>query len=308
MPTNPQHIPTIIQPSTSQPQKTHKSRKPKRKDTQVPHPSGPTDIVTDEAVYRKRDDSLVRADTTASSLEAEQDSGSGPMFQETIGDTIAQTRFENVSKTSYDSLLAGVNTPRSDENRLKLKELMELFKKLEKKEGSRTHKLKRLYKVGSSRRVESSKDEGLGEEDASKQGRIADIDDINVDIDVTLVNDVVNNEDMFDVNDLDGEKEVVSKKEVVVNKENVEVVSAADTLAFKRKRKKEEEANIALINTWDDIQARIDADGELAARLQALEQDELTIEEKAKLFSQLLEARRKDFAAKRAEKRGINHQ
>ncbi|GKG35679.1 hypothetical protein Tco_0440833, partial [Tanacetum coccineum] len=67
--------PIITQPSTSQPQKTQKSRKPKRKDTQVPQPSGTTDIVTDEAVYKELGDSLVRAATTASSLEAEQDNG-----------------------------------------------------------------------------------------------------------------------------------------------------------------------------------------------------------------------------------------
>ncbi|GJZ96534.1 hypothetical protein Tco_0668868 [Tanacetum coccineum] len=107
----------------------------------------------DETVYKERDDSLVRAATTASSLEAEQDSGninktrskeilneqsshgtslgSGPRCQETMRDTIAQTRFENVSKTSYDSLLARVNTPRSDEDRLKLNELMELCTKLQ---------------------------------------------------------------------------------------------------------------------------------------------------------------------------------
>ncbi|GKA14797.1 hypothetical protein Tco_0694443 [Tanacetum coccineum] len=77
------------------------------------------------------DDSLVRAATTASSLEAEHNngnidktqskatlnepsslgtsSGSGPRRQETMGDKIARTRFENVSKTSNDSLLTGVN-------------------------------------------------------------------------------------------------------------------------------------------------------------------------------------------------------
>ncbi|GKG33005.1 hypothetical protein Tco_0430515, partial [Tanacetum coccineum] len=60
-------------------------------------------------------------------------------------------------------------------------------KKLEKKGGSRTHKLKRLYKVGLSRRVKSSDDEGLGEEDASIQGRR--IHDIDADEDITLVND-----------------------------------------------------------------------------------------------------------------------
>ncbi|GJU16361.1 hypothetical protein Tco_1144327 [Tanacetum coccineum] len=112
-PTDPHHIPTIIQPSTSQPQKKQKPRKPKRKDTEVPQPSGPTNNVADEAVYKEMDDSLERATTTATSLDADQDrgninktqskatlhepislgtsSGSGPRRQETIGDTIAQT-------------------------------------------------------------------------------------------------------------------------------------------------------------------------------------------------------------------------
>ncbi|GKD40758.1 hypothetical protein Tco_1260965 [Tanacetum coccineum] len=129
MPTDPQHTPTIIQPSTSQPQKKQKPRKPKRKDTEVPQPSGPTTNVADEAVNEEMDDSLVRAATTASSLEA--DSSSGPRHQDTIGDTIARTRFENVSKTSNDSLLVGVNTPRSDKDRLKLNELMEFCTKLQ---------------------------------------------------------------------------------------------------------------------------------------------------------------------------------
>ncbi|GKE49140.1 hypothetical protein Tco_1480398, partial [Tanacetum coccineum] len=75
IPTDPQHTPTILQPSSSQPQKTQKPRKAKRKDTQVPQLSGPTESVVDEAVYKELDDRLVRAATTASSLEAEQDSG-----------------------------------------------------------------------------------------------------------------------------------------------------------------------------------------------------------------------------------------
>ncbi|GKD15922.1 hypothetical protein Tco_1205080, partial [Tanacetum coccineum] len=61
---------------------------------------------------------------------------------------------------------------------------------------------------------------------------------------------------------------------------------------------KEQEANIALIETWNDIQAKIDANYEVAQRLQAEEQEELCVEEKAKLFQQLLKQRRKHFAAK----------
>ncbi|GJW71757.1 hypothetical protein Tco_0128674 [Tanacetum coccineum] len=153
IPSDPHHTPTITQPSTSQSQKTQKPRKPKRKDTQVPQPSGPTDIVADKAVHKELGDNLVRVATTASSLEAEQDSGNitktrskatpneagsqgttlggGPRCQETIGDTIAQTRFENVSKLSNDSLLTRGNTLRSDEDIHKLKELMELCTSLQ---------------------------------------------------------------------------------------------------------------------------------------------------------------------------------
>nr|GEU93011.1 hypothetical protein [Tanacetum cinerariifolium] len=75
IPTDPQHIPTIIQRSSSQPQKTQKPRKPTRKDTQVPQPSGPTKFITDEVMHKELGDRLVRAATTASSLEAKQESG-----------------------------------------------------------------------------------------------------------------------------------------------------------------------------------------------------------------------------------------
>ncbi|GKE61621.1 hypothetical protein Tco_1511988, partial [Tanacetum coccineum] len=119
IPTDPHHTPTFTQSST-QPQKTQKPRKPKRKDTQVPQPSAPSENVTDEAVYKELGDSLVRAATTASRLEAEQDSGNitktrskatpnessslgttsggGPRCQETMRDTIAQTRVLDLDK------------------------------------------------------------------------------------------------------------------------------------------------------------------------------------------------------------------
>ncbi|GKD43248.1 hypothetical protein Tco_1267893 [Tanacetum coccineum] len=272
MPIDLHHTPTIIQPSTYQPQLKQRSRRPKRKDTEVPQPSGPTTNVADEAVYEEMDDSLVRAATTASSLEVEQDSGnidktrskatlnepnpqgtgsgSGTRRQDTMGDTIARTRFKNVSKSSNDSLLTGVNTPRSDEDRLKLNELMEFctklqqrvldlentktaqaqeitslklrVKKLEKKGGSRTHKLKRLYKVGRSARVISFDEASLGDqEDASKQGRK--IDDIEKDAEITLVHETQgshSDEEMLDTGVLDDD-EVLAEPEVTVKDVNL---------------------------------------------------------------------------------------
>ncbi|GJW85577.1 hypothetical protein Tco_0158722 [Tanacetum coccineum] len=70
-----------------------------------------------------------------------------------------------------------------------------------------------------------------------------------------------------------------------------------------RLAREKDKANVALIKEWSDIQVKIDADYQLAQRLQAQEQEESTIEERAKLFQQLLEKRIRHFAAKRAEEK-----
>ncbi|GKF19292.1 hypothetical protein Tco_0067930, partial [Tanacetum coccineum] len=92
------------------------------------------------------------------------------------------------------------------------KEIVDLKKrvqKLESKKTSRTTGLKRLRKVGMSRRVESFEDkDSLGDhKDASKQGRS--IEDIDKDAGVSLVDDTqgrLDNEGMFDTNDLHGDE------------------------------------------------------------------------------------------------------
>ncbi|GJX48351.1 hypothetical protein Tco_0273541 [Tanacetum coccineum] len=68
-------------------------------------------------------------------------------------------------------------------------------------------------------------------------------------------------------------------------------------------RKKEEEANITLIESWKNTQAMMEADRLLAERLQTKEQEELTDREKAKLFMEFMEKRRKHFAALRAQEK-----
>ncbi|GJR60473.1 putative ribonuclease H-like domain-containing protein [Tanacetum coccineum] len=57
-------FPTMV-PSTSKPQKKQKIKKSKRKDTEIPQSSGPTDNVAYEVVYEEMDNSLERAATTA---------------------------------------------------------------------------------------------------------------------------------------------------------------------------------------------------------------------------------------------------
>ncbi|GJR54634.1 hypothetical protein Tco_1405155 [Tanacetum coccineum] len=165
-PTEPQHTPTTTLPShveaipaitpSSQPKKTYKHRKTKRKATEISQSNGPTTLVADEIVYEEKGDNMKRAATTATSLDAEHgsgniistqsmatlnepipqgtSSGSGPRRQDTIlGDRPAQTRFERLSKQSNDPPLSRVNTLGSGEDSMKLNELMEICTKLSEK-------------------------------------------------------------------------------------------------------------------------------------------------------------------------------
>nr|GEX64802.1 retrovirus-related Pol polyprotein from transposon TNT 1-94 [Tanacetum cinerariifolium] len=75
IPTDTQQTPTIIQPTTSQLQRKQKTKKPKRKDADLPQTSVPTEVVADEVVYEEMYDSVGRAATTATGLDAEQDMG-----------------------------------------------------------------------------------------------------------------------------------------------------------------------------------------------------------------------------------------
>nr|GFA19321.1 hypothetical protein [Tanacetum cinerariifolium] len=166
----------------------------------------------------------------------------------------------------------------------------------------------KVLEVGLSARVESSRDEEILGEDASKQGRR--IDAIASDDDITLVNDDDN--EMFDVDMLGGEEMFVPGQDKNVVEEVVDAaqpkkkdqIRINEKVALKlqakfneeeklasEKAEKEQEANIALIETWDDIQAKINDDHQLAKRLQVQEQEELTklVERKDKRVEEELE-------------------
>ncbi|GJR04027.1 putative ribonuclease H-like domain-containing protein [Tanacetum coccineum] len=326
----------------------------------------------DEAVHKELGNSLVRAATTASSLEAEQDSGN-----------ITKTRSKAIpNKSSSLGTTSGGglkgNTLQSDKDRLKLKELMALcstlqnrvldlekiktsqhneidilkrrVKKLEKKNRSRTHKLKRLYK-GRIDAIDANEEITLvsvhdmnvsaGEEVAKEVVEVINTAKLIIDATqvsatgdkvcitsaattvsaattttstITTIDDITLAQALEDMKSTKpkqkGDKgkgiliEPVKKKDQILLDEetalNLQAEFDEEERLAREKDKKEQEANIALIKTWDDIQAKIDANHQLAERLQAQEQKELSVEEKATLFQQLLEKRRKHFAAKRA--------
>nr|GEU55559.1 hypothetical protein [Tanacetum cinerariifolium] len=112
MHTDPYHVPTILQPSSSQPSKIQKPKKHKREHTKVPQPSGPTKSVANEAVHKELGDRLVRAATTASSLDAEHDSESSDN-EESLGEDASKqgrriddddeiTMFNNVNNEMFN--------------------------------------------------------------------------------------------------------------------------------------------------------------------------------------------------------------
>ncbi|GKB69506.1 hypothetical protein Tco_0930918 [Tanacetum coccineum] len=172
------------------------------------------------------------------------------------------------------------------------------------------------------------------QEDASKQGRK--IDDIDQDAEVTLVDETQGRYDdaqMFDTDVFNGEEVFIAEQSEKVVEEVVcaakdkgkakmiklekplkkkEQIRLDEELAFKLKAEEEEQARLVREKaekveetniSWDNVQAMIKADRLLAERLQAREQEELTDEENARLFVELLEKRKKHFASLRDQEK-----
>ncbi|GKB56686.1 hypothetical protein Tco_0912872 [Tanacetum coccineum] len=208
--------------------------------------------------------------------------------------------------------------------------LKKRIQRLKRRKMSRPTGLKKLKKIGMIRRVESSEDqESLGApEDASKLGRS--IEDIDVDVDVSLVDETQERQDddlMFDTRVLEDDEMHVEAKVDRKNEQSTkpddstagEAVTTASvddsvvptTIDSKDKGKGimiepevplKRKDQIALDEQIArDIQANYDGGGWLidwmAERLYSKEREELTDEEKAKLFMKLMEKRRTAFAA-----------
>ncbi|GKE28636.1 hypothetical protein Tco_1444020 [Tanacetum coccineum] len=215
---------------------------------------------------------------------------------------------------------------------IKIDSLKMRVKKLENKRSLKTHKLKKLYKVGLSAKVESSRDEDndadnemfdvgtLTGNEVSAEQEVA-VKEVNLTVDeVTLAQalaalksvkpkvkgDVIEEPSVL-VSAASASTKVsaatTTTATILTPRKGIVITELAEFDEEERLAKEKDEANVVLTEEWDDIQAKNEADHELAQRLQAEEQEELSIEEKAKLFQQLLEQRRKHFDAKSAEEK-----
>ncbi|GJZ65779.1 hypothetical protein Tco_0622475 [Tanacetum coccineum] len=193
--------------------KKRRKRKPKRKDTEVPQPSGPTTNVADEAVYEEMDDSRV---TGARNHGA---------------NTIAQTRSENVSKHSNDLLLVREHKDYSSSGDYKFKTTSQEVREERRVKNSQAQK---IIQVGRSAK------------NGFQQGRK--IDDIDKDVEITLVDETqgrYGDEEMFNTCVLDDDK-VLAEPEVTTKDVNLSVdeVTLAQALAALKSVKVQEKANV----------------------------------------------------------------
>ncbi|GJU06924.1 hypothetical protein Tco_1123354 [Tanacetum coccineum] len=229
-----------------------KSRKSKKKNTKIPQPSGSIDNVPDENVPTTSNDPLLGGEDR---LQLTELMDLCTNLQKKVLDLKkAKTNLEKAKTAQYSEIAS----------------LKKKVKKLERRNKSRTLRLKRLRKAGSARRVESS-------DEASKAKMI------------------------------ESEKPLKNKDQIMYDQEvalNLQAQLQAELEEEERlTRQKEKEANIALIESWDNTQAMMDADYQMAQQLQAEEQEQLSIKEKSKLFVQLLEARKKHFVEMRAREK-----
>ncbi|GJR94309.1 ribonuclease H-like domain-containing protein [Tanacetum coccineum] len=142
------------------------------------------------------------------------------------------------------------------------------------------------------------------------------IEDLDANVEVPLVDKSQRRQDedlMFDTGVIDSDEMFVDattgKKEEQSTKVDAMEVSTAEPSGrgstsrvggYNKKNGLDQgSTTIAITEKWNEVQAKMEADMELAQRLQSKEQEQYTDEEKAKLFMELLEKKWKFFARKR---------
>ncbi|GKB77988.1 hypothetical protein Tco_0944883, partial [Tanacetum coccineum] len=106
---------------------------------------------------------------------------------------------------------------------------------------------------------------------------------------------------------IEPERPLKRKEQVAADEEYAKQLAAEMEAEVEKeereRRQKEDEANLALIELWEAKKSMMEADRLLAERLQAREREELIIEEKSKLFVELMNKRKKHFAELRAQEK-----
>ncbi|GJX52176.1 hypothetical protein Tco_0280545 [Tanacetum coccineum] len=293
MPTDPYHTPTIIQPSTSHPLMKQRSRRPKRKDTQV----GLSRRVEsfDEEGLGKEDASkqgriaVIDADAGIILVSTHFDADTD-MFEvhDLVGDeVVVETEVASkdvnlsVDEVTLAQALAALKSAKPKADKVMLQEP---------EQGTITTIADTIVTAASTR--PKAKRLVIHEEEQATTLSISSQQPSQLKVQDKGKGKMVEPEKPMK------KKELIRLDEEIASKLQAEFDE--EVRLAREKAEKEEEANIV---SWDNVQAMIDADYQMAQQMQAEEQEKLSIEEKSKLFVQLLEARKKHFAAMRAQEK-----
>ncbi|GJR84738.1 ribonuclease H-like domain, reverse transcriptase, RNA-dependent DNA polymerase [Tanacetum coccineum] len=247
MPTDPHHIPIITQPSLSQPQRKQKSKRSKRKETEVSQPSDPTNVA-DEAV--NEDPSMQLKELMDFCTRLQQRGRKIDDIDADAGITLDGTHFD------ADTDLFGVNDLDGDEVV-----------------------------------VESEVTNKAGEKRNIVEEAVAFTDVVTIPVSAATITNVeltlaqtlaelksarpktkgAKGKDKGKAKMIEPEKPLKKKDQIKFDEEEALTLQAEfdeEDRLVREKSQQVKEANIA----WDDIQAKIDVDYQLAERLQAQEQ------------------------------------
>nr|GEU69016.1 hypothetical protein [Tanacetum cinerariifolium] len=278
-------------------------RKTKRKDTQVPQLSMPTESNTYEVVNEEMSDSLERVTTTATSLDAKQDRGNINKTQskETLNEAssigTSSARVESSKEKGLGEEDASKQRRIIDDldadNDITLVNDQEMF------DADKDYKVKKWLL---NKRLLLIKSQLL----MMHRGIVIKDHEEPSESRTTTTISLKKSQNKGKAKMIEEPVKLKKKDQILFDEEVArklqEEINKKERLVGEKARQ-QEEASITLIETWEDIQAKLDADYQLAERMQAEEQQELNEEEKAKLFMELLEKRIKFFATKRAKEK-----
>ncbi|GKA78281.1 hypothetical protein Tco_0784818, partial [Tanacetum coccineum] len=239
------------------------------------------------------EDRMVRAATTASSLNAEHDSGSGLRCQDTIlGGVDAQTRFETTSKQSNDPPLLRCYTLGSGEDSIKLLELMELYTKLSDLANISTAGMTQEVKINIPSPV-ATKDKGKAVmQESEPPKKIKKRVQIQMSIDEELAQKL-HEEEKARFN-AEQEAKFNEEQERLDYEGAVRIQEELDESERQRMSQVHQAAHCFTDAEWDDILARVAADEDLVQQLQV--DEKYNEEDLPRKLVELVNQRKKFFA------------
>nr|GEZ88357.1 hypothetical protein [Tanacetum cinerariifolium] len=294
-------------------------------------PSDPLEHVADKAIYKELDDRLVRAATIASSLEAEQDSE--------LCITL-QSRVLDLEKTNTTQALK-IESLKRRVKQLEEKQRSRTYKLKRLYKGRKIHDIDANEDITL---VKDQDDEKMFDEN-DLQGKEVFVQEDVTDKEVNAAGEVnaasiattisaaaaITTEEVTFSKALAELKALkpkvkgkaimieepvkLKKKDQIMLDEEVSLMLQAELQAeFDKEQRlasesaqQEQDVNSALIEEWNDIQAKIDAEYLLAQRLQAKKQQELTGAEKLHCLCNSERREESSLQQKQQKKRGTNH-